>query len=62
MVEYISVHFFAAVGRLQLLKINLAEVDIAPDVDLAAHAEKLEGYSGADITNVCRYVSVVSQA
>jgi len=33
-------------------------VETASDVDLAAIAEKLDGYSGADITNVCRSDSV----
>ena len=47
-----------AVGRVELLKINLREVDVAPDVDLDLIAEKIEGYSGADITNVCRCVCV----
>lgn len=45
-----------AVGRVELLKINLREVEVAPDVDLDLIAEKIEGYSGADITNVCRCV------
>jgi len=45
----------SAEGRQQLLEINLKEVPLAPDVDLGKVAETLEGYSGADITNVCRY-------
>lgn len=49
-----------AVGREQLLKINLKEVTLAKDVDLKAVAEKLEGYSGADITNVCRDAAMMS--
>lgn len=56
---FLCVH--VAVGRVELLKINLREVDLAPDVDLDLIAEKIEGYSGADITNVCRSVfSVIS--
>lgn len=47
---------YVAVGRAELLKINLREVELAPDVDLELIAEKIEGYSGADITNVCRFV------
>ncbi|KAK1800890.1 hypothetical protein P4O66_005550 [Electrophorus voltai] len=49
-----------AKGRAELLKINLKEVDVAPDVDLAVIAEKIEGYSGADITNVCRDASMMA--
>ena len=40
--------------RKQLLEINLKEVSIDTDVDLNSIAEKLEGYSGSDITSVCR--------
>ncbi|XP_013383504.1 katanin p60 ATPase-containing subunit A1-like isoform X2 [Lingula anatina] len=47
-------------GRRQLLNINLKEMDLAPDVDLDVITEKLEGYSGADITNVCRDASFMS--
>ena len=43
-----------AVGRAELLGISLKEVDVADDVDLALIADKIDGYSGADITNVCR--------
>lgn len=45
---------FAAEGRVELLRINLTELELASNVDLDKIAEKLEGYSGADITNVCR--------
>ncbi|GFR41454.1 hypothetical protein Agub_g2142 [Astrephomene gubernaculifera] len=40
--------------RLQLLKINLKEVDVADDVNLDSVAAQLDGYSGDDITNICR--------
>uniref|UniRef100_A0AAQ4RMR0 Katanin catalytic subunit A1 n=1 Tax=Gasterosteus aculeatus aculeatus TaxID=481459 RepID=A0AAQ4RMR0_GASAC len=49
-----------AEGRVELLKINLREVDVAADVDLDLIAEKIEGYSGADITNVCRDASMMA--
>lgn len=41
-------------GRQALLNINLREVKVDPEVDLTSIAMKLDGYSGADITNVCR--------
>ncbi|XP_075887287.1 katanin p60 ATPase-containing subunit A-like 1 isoform X2 [Nelusetta ayraudi] len=50
----------SAVGRVELLKINLREVEVAADVDLDLIAEKIEGYSGADITNVCRDASMMA--
>ena len=40
--------------RQQLLEINLKEIPRSPDVDLNQIATKLDGYSGSDITNVCR--------
>nr|XP_020465026.1 katanin p60 ATPase-containing subunit A-like 1 [Monopterus albus]XP_020465027.1 katanin p60 ATPase-containing subunit A-like 1 [Monopterus albus] len=49
-----------AVGRAVLLKINLREVDLAADVNLDLIAEKIEGYSGADITNICRDASLMA--
>jgi katanin p60 ATPase-containing subunit A1 len=42
--------------RKQLLEINLKEVPLDTAVDLNLIAEKLEGYSGSDITSVCRLV------
>uniref|UniRef100_A0A668RKN1 Katanin p60 ATPase-containing subunit A1 n=1 Tax=Oreochromis aureus TaxID=47969 RepID=A0A668RKN1_OREAU len=50
----------SAVGRVELLRINLREVDLATDVNLDLIAEKIEGYSGADITNVCRDASMMA--
>ena len=44
----------AAEGRRALLDINLGDVSIAPGVDLDDVASRAQGYSGADITNVCR--------
>lgn len=50
-----------AKGRVELLRINLKELELATDVDLDKIAEQLEGYSGADITNVCRSASLLGQ-
>ncbi|XP_063974165.1 katanin p60 ATPase-containing subunit A-like 1 [Diachasmimorpha longicaudata] len=47
-------------GREALLKINLRDVKVDVSVNLADIARRLEGYSGADITNVCRDASMMS--
>lgn len=47
-------------GRVALLKINLREVVVDSTVDLEMIANKLKGYSGADITNVCRDAAMMS--
>ncbi|EDQ86212.1 uncharacterized protein MONBRDRAFT_28429 [Monosiga brevicollis MX1] len=47
-------------GRRQLLDINLKSVELADDVDLDAIAKKSDGYSGADLTNVCRDAAMMS--
>lgn len=47
-------------GRRALFDINLKSVTLADDVDLDALASATEGYSGADITNVCRDASLMS--
>lgn len=49
-----SVIHFLAIGREELLKINLRDVKCEDDVDLTNLAHKMDGYSGSDITNVCR--------
>jgi katanin p60 ATPase-containing subunit A1 len=47
-------------GRVSLLKINLREVAVDDSVDLESIAKQLKGYSGADITNVCRDAAMMS--
>lgn len=42
------------IGREALLGISLRDVEKSPDLDLEKVAKSLEGYSGSDITNVCR--------
>ncbi|KAM6954234.1 katanin p60 ATPase-containing subunit A1 [Aplochiton taeniatus] len=50
----------SANGRVELLRINLKELELANDVDMAKISEQMEGYSGADITNVCRDASLMA--
>ncbi|XP_048452518.1 katanin p60 ATPase-containing subunit A1 isoform X2 [Rhincodon typus] len=50
----------SATGREELLRINLRELEVAADVDVKKIAEQMEGYSGADITNVCRDASMMA--
>uniref|UniRef100_A0A2P2I492 Katanin p60 ATPase-containing subunit A1 n=1 Tax=Hirondellea gigas TaxID=1518452 RepID=A0A2P2I492_9CRUS len=47
-------------GRETLLHINLRDVTTHADVNLKTVAAMLDGYSGADITNVCRDASMMS--
>jgi len=41
-------------GRKQLFEINLKGVKLAEDVAMDVLVKKTKGYSGADISNVCR--------
>ena len=41
-------------GRKELITINMRGVDMGDDVDLDILAEAMDGYSGSDISNVCR--------
>eukprot|EP00092_Neocalanus_flemingeri_P007562 GFUD01008161.1.p1 GENE.GFUD01008161.1~~GFUD01008161.1.p1 ORF type:complete len:514 (-),score=179.05 GFUD01008161.1:100-1641(-) len=47
-------------GREALLGINLREISTSQDLSLSEVASWLEGYSGADITNVCRDAAMMS--
>lgn len=49
-----------AEARMELLRISLEQVKLAEDVDLQALAARLEGFSGADIANICRDASMMS--
>lgn len=40
--------------RTEILEVTLAENRLGPDVNLTAIAERLEGYTGSDIKEVCR--------
>ena len=48
------------VGREALLKINLREVEKGVNLNLMQIAKDLDGYSGSDITNVCRDACMMS--
>lgn len=42
------------VSREALFKINLKSEKLSPDIDFKKLVEASEGYSGADLSNVCR--------
>ncbi|XP_019052966.1 PREDICTED: katanin p60 ATPase-containing subunit A1 [Nelumbo nucifera] len=45
-------------SRKELIRINLRGVEVAPDVNIDEVARRTEGYSGDDLTNVCRDASL----
>ncbi|XP_055335288.1 katanin p60 ATPase-containing subunit A-like 1 [Paramacrobiotus metropolitanus] len=49
-----------ALGRTELLRIALRDVTVSEDVDLPEIAGRLDGYSCADITSVCRDAAMMS--
>ena len=49
----------SAQGRKNLFTINLKGIALNPDVDFDALVAKTEGYSGADISNVCREAAMM---
>ncbi|KAM4692706.1 katanin p60 ATPase-containing subunit A1 isoform 1-T2 [Discoglossus pictus] len=50
----------SANGRGELLRINLRQLELSDDVNVDSIAEHMDGYSGADITNVCRDASLMA--
>ncbi|KAK8469787.1 hypothetical protein PHAVU_005G173450 [Phaseolus vulgaris] len=44
--------------RKELIRINLRTVEVSPDVNIDEVAKGTEGYSGDDLTNVCRDASL----
>jgi len=49
----------SAKGREELLKINVRDVKCEDSINLEALADLMDGYSGSDITNVCRDASMM---
>lgn len=47
-------------SRCELFRINMKAVRLSEDVRIEELASKCEGYSGADIANVCRDASMMS--
>ncbi|KAI8899568.1 putative katanin p60 ATPase-containing subunit [Globomyces pollinis-pini] len=47
-------------SRKELLKLNLSTIKLAEDLNVDELADKVAGYSGADITNICRDASLMS--
>lgn len=47
-------------GRKELFRINMKSVQLGEDVNLDELAERAVGYSGADVSNVCRDASMMS--
>jgi len=47
-------------ARKELFKLNLRSVRIAEDVNIDELSAQSEGYSGADLTSVCRDASMMS--
>ncbi|KAH7433831.1 hypothetical protein KP509_07G088300 [Ceratopteris richardii] len=45
-------------SRRELIRINLRGVEVAADVDIDEVARRTEGYSGDDLTNICRDASM----
>ena len=49
-----------AEARRQMFELNMRSINLSPDVQPLALAEKTEGYSGADIALICRDASLMS--
>ena len=49
-----------AIGRQELFRINMKSVELDEDVHWDELADKSNGYSGADVANVCRDASMMS--
>lgn len=45
-------------SRLSILKANLRKTPIAADIDLTHIAKVTQGFSGADLTEICQRVSM----
>jgi katanin p60 ATPase-containing subunit A1 len=48
-----------AEGRKSLIKINLKGLEVNDDIDFDEIVRKTDGYSGADMSNVCREAAMM---
>ena len=48
-----------SVGRREMFRINTKGIDVQPNIDWDKLVIKTDGYSGADIANVCREASLM---
>ena len=48
------IHLYARCFRLELFRISMKNIEMSESINLDVLAGKTEGYSGADIANVCR--------
>mmetsp|Transcript_13615 Transcript_13615/g.22770 ORF Transcript_13615/g.22770 Transcript_13615/m.22770 type:complete len:370 (+) Transcript_13615:486-1595(+) len=46
-------------ARVELFKVNLRGIAVSPDVDFEKLADTTDGFSGADITSICRDASMM---
>eukprot|EP01028_Stygiella_incarcerata_P011066 TRINITY_DN6067_c0_g1_i1.p1 TRINITY_DN6067_c0_g1~~TRINITY_DN6067_c0_g1_i1.p1 ORF type:complete len:553 (+),score=194.55 TRINITY_DN6067_c0_g1_i1:122-1780(+) len=47
-------------GREEIMRLNIRDVEVAEDVDVKEIAAKADGYSAADLTNVCRDAAMMA--
>ncbi|MEM2621208.1 MAG: AAA family ATPase, partial [Thermofilaceae archaeon] len=47
-------------ARLEILKVHTKRMPLAEDVDLERLAEATEGYTGADLANLCREAAILT--
>lgn len=55
-IYYYYLYLLSEPTRVKLLQLCLREVVLAENVNLSELAIKLDGYSGSDISNLCRYL------
>jgi len=48
-----------AVGRRALLEINMKDLDVDEGIDWDYVVQRTEGYSGADVSNICREAAMM---
>lgn len=63
--EFVLINFLidiplpSVTGRRILFEINLNTLKLSPNIDWELLVKKCDGYSGADIANVCREASML---